>query len=490
MKTLIMLAIVAAIYQLAKRRAGASAPAPPPRDWLDTPLLYWSEHDDFTIRDLVRSVSIMGAAGSGKTSSVGYQLGKALAANPRIGGLIIASKPEDRAMWRGILGDRLIVFGPGEKHRFNFIDHESQQGADARELTDAITTTAESLTRAEGGDSGDKFWKEEARRQLHNAIEPLLQANGKVNTWDIQEFITDAPLSREELMSPAWQSRSHYKVMDAAGKKPKSTIAAHDFDLAQSYWSGEYPDLNDRTRTSILAHTMGKLHVFNAGNVRELIGTGTTISPQVFEEGKWVLVDMPIANYGVGGAFVAGAWKYATQRHVLRRKATAETPVTCLWIDEYQNHITGYDAKYLAEDRSHLGCMIVLTQSMHSFFSSIGGREAHSHTKALLTNFGTKIFMTLGDDESAQYAASLIGRGILHLGSGDVRGNIFDQLERAGSGYHFSEHFEQLLQNGMFMHGLRTGGPENDYIAEGWVVRNGMPFSSGLNWMKVGFSQK
>ena len=100
-----------------------------------------------------------------------------------------------------------------------------------------------------------------------------------------------------------------------------------------------------------------------------MIARVTTITPEVFEQGAWVLVDYPVANYGVAGAFIAGAWKYATQRHVLRRAATEETPVTCIWIDEYQNHITSFDAKYLAECRSHLGCMVVLTQSLHSFFS-------------------------------------------------------------------------------------------------------------------------
>ena len=173
MKTLLMLAIVAALYQLAKRRAGASAPAPPPKDALDAPLFHWTPNDSFTIRDLVRSVSIMGSAGSGKTSSVGYQMGMALAACMRMGMLIIASKPEDRAMWEAIAksaGRELIVFGPGEPHRFNILDFEAQHGADAREITQCIMTIGETLLRAEGKDR-DPFWEQQNRRTLHNAVE-------------------------------------------------------------------------------------------------------------------------------------------------------------------------------------------------------------------------------------------------------------------------------------------------------------------------------
>ena len=492
MSTVVVLLVIAALLVAAKWREKRMSPAKPPADYLDTPLMYWSPHDPFTIRDLLRSISIMGATGSGKTSGIGYQLGKALAACPRIGGIIIASKPEDRAVWQGILGDRLIVVGPGEKHRFNVIDFEAKHGADAREITQCIMTISEALTRSEG-QTGDRFFEKQDRRTIHNACEVLIQAYGRVDAWDVQRFINDAPLSIEELGQEKWREGFHNKTMEKAGNKAKSQIEAHDFELAWQFWGSEWPALNDRTRSSILAGVMGQLHVFNTGIVRELIGTGTTISPEVFECGAWILVDMPIANYGVAGAFVAGAWKYATQRHVLRRAATAETPVTCIWIDEFQNYITSYDAKVLAECRSHLACMVVLTQSIHSFYSSIGGREAQSHTKALLTNFGTKVAMTLGNEESAKYFSSLIGRAIIRLGgsSSSGGGQVFEEfMGKYNLGTSLNEHIEDLILPRLFMNGLRTGGPENGYIAEGWVIRNGTAFSNGENAMLVGFSQR
>jgi hypothetical protein len=41
---------------------------------LDQVLFHWSPHDPFTIRDLLRSIAIFGASGSGKSSGSGYQL--------------------------------------------------------------------------------------------------------------------------------------------------------------------------------------------------------------------------------------------------------------------------------------------------------------------------------------------------------------------------------------------------------------------------------
>jgi hypothetical protein len=464
-------------------------------DGLDTPLFGWSKDDPFTRRELLRSVSIMGAAGSGKTSSSGYQIGKAAVRDRAIGGLIIASKPEDRAFWQAIFqqagrGDDLIIFAPGEDHAFNFIDFER---GDAREITQCIMTVAETLYRSEGA-GRDPFWEQQNRRTIHNAAEVLKQAYGRLDTWALQRFVNDAALGVEQITSPTWQGGFHSTSLDLAIKRAGSAVQQHDIDLAaKEFWLNEWPCMNDKTRSSILAGVMGIFHVYNTGIVRELISTRTTVTPEVMDEGKWVLVDMPVANYGVGGAFVAGAWKYATQKHVLRRAATAESPITVIWVDEYQNHITSFDAKYLAECRSHHGCMVVLTQSLHSYFGSIGGKEAHSHAKGLLSNLGTKVFHALGDNESAEYAASLIGRGVIHMGSGHLtpQGQPFeDVMGRTRISTGWSQQIEMMLQGRAFMTGLRTGGAENGFMADAWVIRSGVPFSNGENHMLIGFSQR
>lgn len=492
MSTVIMLAVVACIYLVARRCARRAEKPKQALDPLDIPLFWWTRDDPFSIRDLLRSIVIMGAAGSGKTSSVGMLLGRALARNPRIGGVIIASKPEDREMWTSIFGDRLTVFAPDQPHRFNVIDFEAMNGADAREITQLLMTIGESLQKTEGG-GRDPFWHQQNARTTHNAVEIVYQAHGKVSTHDIQRFIANAPTSGEQLLSEEWQKGYHCTTSRLAFERAKTPIEAHDYEQARAFFFNEWPHLATETRSSILAGVMGLLHAFNTGVVRELIGTETTITPASLAPGQWLLVDMPIANYGVAGAFVAGAWKYAVQRHVLRRKADANTPVTCLWIDKYQNHITSYDAKYLAECRSHLGCMAVLTQSMHSFFSAMGGRDAQSKTKALLTNLATKVFMALGDEESARYASSLVGRAIIRLASSSRNGAgpLFEEIVgNYNLGTSLSEHFEDLIQARLFMNGLKTGGPENGFVAEGWVIKNGTPFSNGENAMLVGFSQK
>jgi hypothetical protein len=495
MNTLLVLLVLSALFYAAKKTERRNVAPPPPVDRLDEPLMNWGAGDAFTKRDLLRSVSIMGAAGSGKTSAIGMILGRSLAACMNVSLLIIASKPEDRRMWEGIAaaaGRKLLVFGPKEPHRFNLIACEARAGADSREITECILTTTEALTRNEGR-SGDAFWVFQDRRMIANAVEVIKQAYGDVDTWSIQKYINDAPASGDQTQSEEWKKGYFYSTIKKALETEKTQIERQDLSLAMQFWLNEYPQMADKTRSSINASVLGRLHVFNSGIVRELIGTETTVSPQVFDDGAMVLVDMPVANYGLSGTVVAGAWKYATQRHILRRAAGAETPVACIWIDEYQNHITGFDSHYLAECRSHRGCMVVLTQSMHSFFSSIGGNESQSKTKALLTNYGTKVFMALGDEESAKYASSLVGQSIIRLSNASRSGGakVYDEiLGDYTLSTSLNEQIAELILPRLFMNGLKTGGPENGFIAEGWVIRNGQSFSNGENAMLVGFSQR
>lgn len=487
---------VKAALARARRLAASMRCTRPPADPLDRPLFPWDARNDYTRRSLLQSLFVMGASGSGKTSGPGRHVARALIRDRKVGGLILASKPEDRAMWQAWFAEAgredLIVFGPGGPHRFGLLDHESRFG-DARELAQCLMTVGETLGRDGEGDGQDPFWRQQYRRVLINGIEVVKRATGVVTPWGLQKFIAHAAQSPDEMKSPNWLAGPHQQCLELASRQPMTAVQAHDFALASQFWLGEWPALNDRTRSSILAGVLGLLHVFNTGVVRDLIGGESTISPAVLDEGKWVLVDMPVGIHGVAGAFCAGAWKWAVQKHVLRRDAAPCSPITCLWIDEYQNHVTSFDATYLAECRSHHGYMVVLTQSLHSFFAAMTGRQGQHQAEALLTNFGTKIFTALGDTRSAEYASGLVGTALqvmVDTSTAPPR-DIYAELFTAGLVTRStSTKWEPVLQPCAFLSGLRTGGPgRNDFIVDAVVVRGGDTFADGRGWRRAAFRQ-
>jgi hypothetical protein len=468
-------------------------------DPLGKVLLYWTANDPFRIRDLLNGgVCVMGRSGSGKTSSSGKEIGQAIIGHRGSGGLILAAKPEDLHMWQAMFEkagrkDDLLVFAPDSPLRFNFLGYVLAMGGHTRDVTRCITVIGETLRASDtkGGESAD-FWEREQERMIYNAVEIVKLATGTVAAPSIQKFISSAAMSSAQISTPEWQAGFCNQCLAEAFAKKKSPIEAHDYQLAADFWLSEFPSMAEKTRSSIMTGVMGILHVFNMGVSRELVSTTTNVSPDHMLAGKWVIVNMAPAEWGDMGALVAAGWKYLVQRRVLRRQAKPDECVVVIWADEYALFVNSYDAHYLAQCRSHMGCMVVLTQSLHSYYMSMKGEVGRHQADALLTNLTTKLFHALGDVQTAEWASNLIGKGreiFVGTSLGPVEDFYAELLGRSKVTTNASEHYEPMLQPNVLMNGMRTGGKANHLICDGVVIRSGEPFASGKNWLWREFSQ-
>jgi hypothetical protein len=158
-------------------------------------------------------------------------------------------------------------------------------------------------------------------------------------------------------------------------------------------------------------------------------------------------------------------------------------------LDEYQESATELDARYLAQCRSHGGCLFCLTQTVHSEYAAMG------HTKhradQLLSNFGTHIYHTV-DAATAKFASELLGQRKERTTTyspnqpEDWGQELFGQ---AGGTCSLSEDYKPILQPAVLMTGLRCGGPPS-FCVDGIVIKSGECFANGENWIKVAFSQR
>jgi hypothetical protein len=490
-----VLGVIGMARRVRRKKAGGGA-------GLDKPLLSWTAQDPFRVRDLLRSFCVQGASGSGKSSAVALQLARALLADRRIVFHIVASKPEDRQWWQQRFAEakrekQLRIVAPDSGMHYNMLDAELKAGADDRELANILMTSGETLRRTDsvgGGGENDQFFRDQSERMVEMAVLPLRLATGTVRATDLQRFISGAAMTPEQLKEPEWRQGFHWTMLEAALNAPKSEIEKADMEQCTDYWLGQVPTLNDRTKTSIMVQVQGILHVMGSGVVRNMISSDTTLSPAMMDDGVSILVDMPGSRYGASGQFVNAVWRLGVQRHVLRRHANPGDRIIVQWIDEFQNHAFSWDTRYLAECRSHLGCQVVLTQSLHAFYAAIkGGRSGEHLADALLTNYGTKCFCALGDAKTAEYASSLVGKSLQTFIGGSMAPatDLYDELlGRSKFTGSFSEHFESILQPNAFMSGLRTGGAENGYVVDAIVIRSGETFSNGSNWLRIAFGQR
>jgi hypothetical protein len=300
----------------------------------------------------------------------------------------------------------------------------------------------------------------------------------------------------KEMASPDWQAKYHNQVLAKGVEAPKTPLEAHDFKQAYDFWTLEYPAQDPRTRSNVLQGVMGILHVYNTGIVREMVSGNTNVSPDDILAGKWVLVNFPPSTWGEVGSFICSGWKYLTEMAILKRKADPDSPFCVVWADESHQFVNSYDGYAIAQIRSHMGGLVFLSQSVSSFYAAMKGHAGEHQATALLANFAHWIVHAC-DPTTAKVCTSMLGRerqmlfsGSMNSGRGEEN-TIYDELMGKHQAFHgsFSEHYEQVLQDQVFMIG-RTGGPVNDFMADAVVLKSGEPFSSGKNYLLTAFSQR
>lgn len=487
-------AAVSAISALRRRKRA------PPASPLDDPLFTFPEGSPFAVRDMLRSVQVKGITGSGKTSGSIEFLLDAIVAHPRSTIFAIAQKPEDEATLRRIFRRHgreksLLVVKPGGP-KCNLVDSLVQAGGDARAITELITTLGESLDAATaGGRENDQYWRQLERRIIFSAVEAVRQGAGRVTIPDLLEFITTAPYSTATLSDPglraAFEQKFHYRTMQAAAARPKTTIEQNDWEVVLAFWSNEFIHMDEKPRSSGLSGVMNTMHAGCTGLARELTGTTSDFTPAAIDNGASILVQMPVAQYGPTGRYVAGGLMHLLQRHVLARRWEPGGYFNVLVCDEFQESVTEECGRYIAMCRSHGGCMLTATQTVHSEYGRMPGHAGHHKADALRSNYGLHIFH-LVDPDTAEAASKLLGQRlqVTYSGGSPDCSDAWELMTgRARPHINYTEHWLPVLQPSAFYTNVRTGGPANRFLVDAVAVRPGEPFRDGELYQRMTFQQ-
>ncbi len=482
--------------------------APPFQDeLLDRVLLEWNDTDRFTCRELLENVAAFGRTGSGKTSGM-RTLAEAVVAlrfadgRPASGGLILCPTAGDRAMWVAIFEragrlDDLYIVEPSGNLRLNVLDYLVRRNASTREITQTVTTMAESIgaTDAKSVEDGS-YWKGEAARMIFNAVEVLRVAKGRLDPVEMKEFISGMAMTPQDLDDPAFQKGLHWQTMQEAHQKSTSLgeVERGDLGNAIQYFGAEMPALNDRTRSSITSHVNSVLHVFCTGVVRSLLATTTSVAPEVTLGGKFVMVAMPPNEFGDAGGFVNAAWKHLCQKRVLRRAVKPGDPLHVIWEDESAVFTSSFDGVYASQSRKFLGASVKISQSLPSYYAVLGGtQKGKFQADAMLASYSTKVLFALGDVDTAAWAQKLVGSRMQTTGGGTWSPQgLFDATFGYGNvTSSFNEHVRPILEARDFTTDMATGGPHNAYRVDCFVIKSGLPFrSTGDNWIRTFFTQR
>ena len=502
---------------------------------LEDEILRWTNNDldTFTLRDAVRGVFVTGAIGSGKSSGIGdFIAHKYITAG--FGGIVLCAKIGEADEWRlraKLAGaeDRFVFFSKDEMYRFNPLMYEMSRTDEGGKSTESMVELFMRLSRlgsrmrgGSGSGSKDPFWDLVLER-LVKAMLDVLKLSGEALTvnnmvrllrsmlqkggYDRFEIYClekdllleniaslkeeNDTLSQAEIIEQAEQDiqSPFFKEWDsnyliACLYKIERTYLDEDdtltYDVAKQVFLYDFPAMDEKLKGSINETFYAFANPFRSGLLAKYMGA-SYLSPEVMPErtfeGKIIVLDFPVHQYGILGAFAQVLYKKLWQDTVQRRTITDETVPVFQFVDECQFFLDEGDMLFATTARSSKASNVFLTQNLSNLYATIGNRDkVHS----LLGNLTTKCFHNNDSSVNNEWASTTISNTRKTKSHGSM------QEGRMAS---MSESYERQVQTQDFL-SLSNGGEINDFLVEGYLTRIGRPFSTGANFMKVRFKQR
>lgn len=398
---------------------------------LDAALLRLPAGDTFTLRDACEGVHVLGGIGSGKSSGTGPAL---IAAYLRagMGGIVLAAKPEDIAMWQRAAevngrGRSVIVFD--ETQGFNFITYELLRHGTAGignvvECLMRVLETADQVTGV-SATTTDPFWPQAIRQVLSYSLPVIHCAYGEVTVTSVLEFVISAAHRREQYADEGWCRTSYAaQTLLLAGDSRRAAIALDEPSLRPwlEYWFKAYPAIPEKTRGNIVISLSAKLDRFRHGRLERMFCGATTVLPEMTFQGAIILMATPVLTWNEDGVIAQQLFKFMWQRAVEARNgldAAQRLRPVFLFGDESQYWISPKDDEFLSTCRSSRACVVYMTQSLPSYYARLG-KDRTDAVNGLVGKFATQVFHRNACSQTNKFASDLIGRGMQRRSSGST----------------------------------------------------------------------
>jgi hypothetical protein len=405
------------------------------------------------------------------------------------GGLILTVKNDDADQWtneqtgycaRAGRSKDLIVVSKEGCHQFDFLEYELQRSGpgagDTSELARLFSTVLESA--GDTMSTTDPYWPRAMKQLLKNSIDMAKFATGRVSLPVLSTIVHEAPLNVDETKGEDWQA-----LVRAAQAAPKTEIDRRDLKITLDYFNREFPRLNEKTRSSIVSMFTSMADVLLRGTIGNLFSGGRfTFMPEQSHEGKLILVDLPVKEYGETGRFAQMVLKYVWQRAAERRDKMKPMRPVFLWCDESQELVTSHDAAFQATARSSGVATVYLSQNLRNYHARLGGGpKAEAEADCLLGNLSTKVFHANGDPTTNQWAERIFGYAPQRRNGGSVAGQ--------STTVNWNQSTEPVVPAKTFTT-LREGGTANKRQVDAIIFKTGREWSaSGDNFINVVFEQ-
>ena len=260
-----------------------------------------------------------------------------------------------------------------------------------------------------------------------------------------------------------------------------------DFDIAFTYWTNEFPNLAEKTRSIVVSMFTTTADVFLRGNLKRIFNHDDTkipAPPELAREGAIIVLEMPIKRYESVGRIAQCVYKIMFQKAMERTVITNDTLPVFLYADEAQFYLNSYDVSFAQTARSSRVASFYLSQNLSNFHVNLGDK-GEQKASALLGNLSTKIFHANSEMHTNEWAAKLIGED---WALQSATSSSFDPDDQARMGSNISEVRKFLIEPIEFNF-LKRGGKKNDYLVSALIHQIGRTWSTGENFLHAYFKQ-
>ncbi|MBX7074060.1 MAG: TraM recognition domain-containing protein [Pirellulales bacterium] len=494
--------------RLRRGRGGRSVDA---GGWsMSRPILWWSETEALTLGETYEGIFICGATGSGKTSGSARGIADGfLRAKARGRGgpgvIFFTVKPGDRDFFMELARNAgrsadVVILGQGQG--FNFLQYESERGG-----TDLVENAADLLAigceiaqrggTQGGGQEDANFWKNARQQLVRNAIVALNIAYGHAGVVELFAFVSSIPTTTKQAESKRFQKSSFcFKVYADALEKCQPEQET-ELALSARYCTSQLPAAGERTQGNVLLTLTSMADILVRGLAKQMLCSETTVTPKDLERGKIIIVDVPIAKYGLTGRLIQGIIRYCFQQAMLKRDVRQDLRPVLFFQDECQAVTSSHDAKFLSLCRAFNVANIFATQNLGNMEAACGGVNGKAETSSILGNLNLKIMHANGCPNTNKWVSECIGMSRQYKFSAnnsyqpaDVLSDVFGFGPGPSTNAGFSEEWQYEVQPAEFTR-LRTGGVRHNYLIDAIAFQAGRVFlDTGRTWRRVTFRQK
>lgn len=478
---------------------------------LSMKLLSWNLHDHVHLFDVLTGIQVWGATGSTKSTTTVEMFSKAFLANG-FGAIYFAVKPDDPANYlrHAVECGRekdVILFGPGHPATFNFVDDGLGNGgaglaANITSLLSIVSGLAGGTRsgKASGGREDGSFWEKLDNRLISAATLLLIRALQPVTTVNLERVVLALPRTREQVGEEEWMNESYlFRCLRDADRLATTDEDREDVVRLADYFLLDMAQIGEKLRATVQTSVGATLDLFNHSITRRLISSpAPSFRMEMLQEGKILLVNMPVMTYGVLARAIQACLKHCFQLAQNRRDVSANPRPVAMVCDEAQAIIDlEHDAAFACTARSTRSVCLYATQSISNYYAVSPGPQGEARVHSLLGNLLCQVAHQTTDTRMVEYLQSLFGKRKRLLMSGGTQNSGRDWVGGAlglassgnsvNAGYAESMDFDIQAEQ---LQRLARGGPP-DWISEALVFQGGKFFrSTGRPYLPVRFKQR